>query len=147
MLKESPAPMNAAQRAWATRRAKAAARADQETLKAGVEAPSPALKTSKPVVDINIDHHAIGCGTRRYVVLDCGPRLVRLFYYPTLTAVTIDRLTFDRKAKYARDAKRDTIARIIRQNQQLADKINNQAKAIVMPDGAADAVKALEVLR
>lgn len=146
MLKESPAPMNAAQRAWATRRAKAAARADQQQLAAGIAAPSTAFRERKPVVDINIDHRDVGCGMRRFVVLDCGPRLVRLFYYPTLTTIVIDRLTFDRKAKPARDTKRETITRIIRANQAIADRVNNQAKAIVLKDGGADAVKALEVL-
>ncbi len=146
MLKDAPAPMNAAQRAWATRRAMAAARADQERLAAGVEERPTAFRESKPVVDLNIDHRDVGCGQRRYVVLDCGPRLVRLFYYPTLTTIVIDRLTFDRKAKPARDAKRETITRIIRANQAIADRVNNQAKAIVLKDGGADAVKALEVL-
>ena len=147
MLNSSPAPMNAAQRAWATRRAVAAARADQERLAAGIASPSTAFRESKPVVDINIDHRDVGCGLRRFVMLDCGPRLVRLFYYPTLTTITIDRLAFDRKAKPARDAKRETITRIIRANQATADRVNNQAKAIVLNDGGADAVKALEVLR
>ncbi|MBR0693636.1 hypothetical protein [Bradyrhizobium lablabi] len=147
MLQNSPKPMNAAQRAWATRRAMKAIQTDRETLKAGIETPAPAFKESKPVVDLNIDHHAIGCGMRRYVVLEVGPRLVRLFYYPTLTTITVDRLTFDRKAKYARDSKRDVVARIIRQNLALADKINTQAQSIVMSDGGADAAKALEVLR
>ncbi|WP_316227846.1 hypothetical protein [Bradyrhizobium sp. SZCCHNR3015] len=139
--------MNPAQKAWATRRAREAARADIRTLNAGIEKPSAVLKTSKPVVDINLDHHAIGCGLRRFVVLDCGPRLVKLFYYPTLTTVTIDRLTFDRKAKYARDAKRETIARIIRANLALADKINSHACKPIVSDGGADAAKALQVLQ
>jgi hypothetical protein len=147
MLNQSPAPMNAAQRAWQTRRAKMAIQADRETLKAGVATPAPAFKESKPVVDIDIDHHATGCGMRRFVVLDCGQRLVRLFYYPTLTTIAIDRLTFDRKAKYARDSKPSKIAEIIRRNVALADKINEQARSIVVSDGGADVSKALEVLR
>lgn len=61
MLQNSPKPMNAAQRAWATRRAREAARADIAKLNKGIATPAPALKTSKPVVDLNIDHHAIGC--------------------------------------------------------------------------------------
>src|ERR1700724_1969420 len=116
--------MNAAQRAWATRRATAAARADIVTLNQGVAAPAPAFKENKPVVDIALDDPKVGCGLRRYVVLDCGPRLVRLFCYPTLTTITIDRLTFDRKAKYARDSKAARITAIIRRNLKLADKIN-----------------------
>jgi hypothetical protein len=110
MLAEAPAPMNAAQKAWATRRAREAARADIAALNKGIETPAPAFRETKPVVDLNIDHKDVGCGMRRFVVLDCGPRLVKLFYYQTLTAITIDRLTFDRKARYARDSKREKIA-------------------------------------
>jgi hypothetical protein len=147
MLTDTVKPMNAAQKAWATRRARDAARADIVRLNAGVETPAVAYRENKPVVDINIDDAKVGCGTRRFVVLDCGPRVVRLFYYPTLVTITVDRLTFDRKAKYARDSKREKIAAIIRKNQKLADTINGEARKIVVPDGGADAVKALEMLR
>ncbi|MCC8963744.1 transposase [Bradyrhizobium sp. Pear76] len=147
MLAEPVKEMSAAQKAWATRRARDAARADLETLNRGIETPPTAFRESKPVVDLNINHHAVGCGMRRYVVLDCGPRLVRLFSYSKLIAITVDRLTFDRKAIGARDAKRDVIASIIRRNIALAEKINDEAKSIVMPDGGRDATRALEVLR
>jgi hypothetical protein len=149
MITAAPETMNAAQKAWATRRARDAARADIQTLNAGIETPAPALKTSKPIVDIEVDHHAIGCGTRRFIVLDCGPRTVRLFSYASLIAINVDRLTFDRKAKYARDAKRITIARILRQNLKQADRINAEARKASdrVSDGGADAAKALEVLR
>lgn len=146
MLQSQPVHLSPAQRAWQTRRQMASVRADQETLKAGVAEPTPVLKTSKPVVDLWLDEPAVGCGQRRFVVLDVGERRVRLFYYPTLTSVTVDRLTFDRHAKYARDAKRGTITRIIRANLALADKINSEARKAVVSDGGADAAKALEVL-
>lgn len=147
MLTESPAPMNAAQRAWATRRAREAARADIAVLNAGVTEPSNAFDPKKPVVDINIDDAKVGCGMRRYVVLDCGPRLVRLFYYPRLITLTVDRLTFDRKAKRARDADRKKISAIIRENVAMADRMNDAAGTLVMSDGGDAAVKALQVLR
>lgn len=147
MLQQSTITMTPAQRAWATRRAMAQITADRETLKAGIATPAPALKTSKPVVDLNIEHHAIGCGMRRFVVLECGERTVRLFCYAKLTAITIDRLTFDRKARYARDSKRDVVAKIIRRNLEIADRVNQEARSIVIPDGGADASRALEVLR
>ena len=138
--------LSPAQKAWETRRARDAARADIAAINRGIETKAPAFKESKPVVDINLDHHAIGSGTRRFVVLDCGKSFVRLFCYPTLTSITIDRLTFDRKAKYARDAKPATIAAIIRANLAMADRINEKARSAVVPDGGADAAKALEVL-
>ena len=147
MLKQSPAPMNAAQRAWATRRSREAARADIQKLNAGIATPAPAFKESKPVVDLWVDDAKIGCGRRRFVVLDCGPRVVRLFCYPLLTTIIVDRLTFDRSAKYARDSKPSKIADIIRANLKMADRINAQAKAMVFNDGGADAARALEVLR
>src|SRR5579864_7767119 len=114
MLAESPTPMNAAQKAWATRRAREAARADIATISRGIEQPSAAYDPKKPVVDINLDDPKVGCGLRRYVVLECGTRWVKLFYYPSLITVRVDRLTFDRKAKLAKDAKKRVIARIIR---------------------------------
>jgi hypothetical protein len=142
-----PATMNAAQKAWATRRARDAARADIVTLNKGVEAPSPALNESKPVVDLYLHDSPVGSGLRRYIVLECGPKWVKLFYYPSLTMVRIDRLTFDRKAKAAKDAKKRTLARIIRANVELAERINRQAGKPVMAEGGVWAKQALAVLR
>ena len=147
MLLEAPVPMNAAQKAWATRRARDAARDDIKTLNVGVQVPSVAYDPSRPVVDLNIDDPRVGCGWRRYVVLECGTRWVKLFYYPLLTIVTIDRLTFDRKAKVAKDAKKRTISRIIRANLQQARRINAQAKKPVMAEGGVRAKQALAMLR
>lgn len=147
MLAETAAPMNAAQRAWATRRARDAARADIKTLNAGVDKPSAVLDPDKPVVDIDLDDVKLGCGMRRFVVLECGPRWVRLFYPPRLVAVRIDRLTFDRKARPAKDAKKRVLARIIRQNVENAKRINAEAGRPVMAEGEGAAKLALAVLR
>lgn len=145
----SEIPLSPQKRAWATRRAVAAIQADREILKAGIETPAPALKTSKPVVDMAVDHHALGCGMRRFVVLDCGDRAVRLFSYSQLTTITVDRLTFDRKARYARDSKRDKLIEILRRNVRQADRINQDATSASdrVPDGGADYAKALQVLQ
>jgi hypothetical protein len=147
MIIEQAAPMNAAQKAWATRRARDAARADIKTISKGIDQPSAAYDPKRPVVDIFLDDNKVGSGLRRYVVLECGPRVVRLFYYPTLTLVKVDRLTFDRKAKPAKDAKKRTIARIIRANVEQAERINKQSGRPVMAEGSAWAKQALAVLR
>ena len=147
MLAETPAPLNAAQKAWATRRARQAARDDIKTISAGVSTPAPAYDPKKPVVDIWLDDVKVGCGTRRFVVLECGPRWVKLFYYPTLSTIRIDRLTFDRKARLATDSKKRTIANIIRRNVEQAKRINEHARKPVMPEGGSAAKQALAVLR
>jgi hypothetical protein len=146
MLAELAAPMNAAQRAWATRRARDAARVEIAAIKAGVEQPSRAFDPDKPVVDLWLDDARVGCGQRRYIVLEVGTRWVKLFYPPQLALVTIDRVTFDRHAKPARDAKVRKLARIIRDNVAAAKKINEAAGKPVMPDGGARAKQALQIL-
>lgn len=147
MLRESPAPLNAAQKAWATRWARDAARADIATLNAGVVEPSTAFNPKKPVVDLNIDDAKVGCGMRRYVVLDVGPRVVRLFYYPLLATVVVDRLTFDRKARPAKKTDPRVIARIIRENLARVDRVNSAAGTLVLSDGGPATAQALQVLR
>lgn len=147
MLAELTPPMNAAQRAWATRRARDAARVEIATIKAGVAEPSRAFDPDKPVVDLWLDDVKVGCGVRRYVVLECGSKWVKLFYPPQLVLVTIDRVTFDRHAKPARNAKVRKLARIIRDNVASATRVNEAAGKPVMPDGGARAKQALRVLR
>ena len=147
MIAAPAEPMNAAQKAWATRRAQAAARSDIATLKAGVTKPSPAYDPEKPVVDLWLDDVKVGCGQRRYVVLEVGAKAVKLFYPPQLVMVTVDRLTFDRHAKPAKNAKPRKLARIIRDNVASAKRINEAAGRPVMPDGGARAKQALQVLR
>lgn len=137
----------AAKRAWETMRAKKAAREKLAAIAAGVQGPSTAFRETKPVVDLFLaDDPAVGSGMRRFIVLDCGERSVRLFCYPKMVATTIDRVTFDQKAKYARDAKAGKLIEIIKRNIALADKCNGAAQDSVLPDGGADAVKAIEVL-
>lgn len=147
MLAEHAAPMNAAQRAWATRRAHAAARVEIAAIKAGVTRPSPAYDPDKPVVDLWLDDAKVGCGQRRYIVLEVGTKAVKLFYPPQLVLVTVDRVTFDRHARPARDAKVRKLARIIRDNVAAAKRVNEAAGKPVMPDGGARAKQALKVLR
>jgi hypothetical protein len=147
MLAEHAAPMNAAQRAWATRRARDAARVEIATIKAGVTKPSPAFDPDKPVIDLWLDDARVGCGHRRYIVLEVGTKHVKLFYPPQLVLVTVDRVTFDRHARPARDAKVRKLARIIRDNVAAAKRVNEAAGRPVMPDGGARAKQALAVLR
>jgi hypothetical protein len=139
--------MSPAAKAWATRRARDAARAEIATIKAGVDKPSAAVNPDKPVVDLWLDDARVGCGQRRFIVLEVGTRWVRLFYPPQLALVTIDRVTFDRHAKPAKDAKVRKLARIIRDNVASAKRINEAAGKPVMPDGGARAKQALAVLR
>lgn len=147
MLAEHQAPLNAAQRAWATRRARDAARVEIATIKAGVTKPSPAYDPDKPVVDLWLDDARVGCGQRRYIVLEVGTKHVKLFYPPQLVMITVDRVTFDRHARPARDAKVRKLARIIRDNVAAAKRVNEAAGKPVMPDGGARAKQALRALR
>lgn len=139
--------MNAAQKAWATRRARESARIEIATVKAGIKTASPAYDPNRPVVDLWLDDQRVGCGRRRYVVLEVGTKIVRLFYPPLLALVTIDRLTFDRHARPARDAKPRAIRRIIRDNIAMANRLNHGLAKPVMSDGGARAKQALELLK
>lgn len=139
--------MNAAQKAWATRRAREAARVEIATKAKGIKTPSPAYDPDKPVVDLWLDDSRVGCGQRRYIVLEVGTRLVKLFYPPRLIMLTIDRLTFDRHAKPAADAKPRTLRRIIRDNMAYAKRINEASGTNVMPEGGARAKQAIAVLK
>lgn len=147
MLAEYAAPISAAAKAWATRRARDAARVEIAAIKAGVTKPSPAYDPDKPVVDLWLDDARVGCGQRRYIVLEVGTKAVKLFYPPQLVLITVDRVTFDRHARPARDAKVRKLARIIRDNIASAKRVNEAAGRPVMPDGGARAKQALKVLR
>jgi hypothetical protein len=146
MLAEPIKPMSAAQKAWATRRARDSARVEIATIKAGVSRPSAAFDPDKPVVDLWLDDIKVGCGQRRYVVLECGTKWVRLFYPPRLISLTIDRVTFDRHAKPATNAKPKVLRRIIRDNVAMAKRINELGDH-AMPDGGARAKQAVRALR
>lgn len=135
--------LSPAQRAWETRRAKAEGRAIVEARK--VEALAP--ETLSPLADSKmvalwLDRQDVGCGLRRYIVLDVGARLVRLFSAAKLITIDVDRLEFDRYARPVRGKAR-TMAGIITANQRLADRINTAAQSVIVPDGGADAVRAI----
>jgi|SRR5581483_12307170 len=108
--------LSPAQKAWATRKARDRARASIAAVKVGIAAPSPVVAGGDKVVDLYLDDSRVGCGLRRFVVLEVGRKWVKLFSAPQLATVTVDRPTFDRWAKPARDAKPRKIAEIIRRN-------------------------------
>lgn len=121
MLTTETAPaLTAAQKAWQTRRLAAAARADIVALKKGIETPAPIGDAA--MVEINLDLPKIGCGFRRYLVMDIGPKMVALFYVPTLQVVRIDRLTFDRRAKKVTFGKR-VMTSLIRNNMEVRGRL------------------------
>jgi hypothetical protein len=135
--------LSPAKRAWETRRAKAEGRAIVEARKIEATAPvtvSP-LGESK-MVALWLDRLDVGCGLRRYIVLDVGARIVRLFSAAKLLTIEVDRAEFDRYARPVR-AKAKNVSRIIKDNQRLADRINGGAQTIIVSDGGADAVRAI----
>lgn len=141
--------LSPAQKAWQTRRLLAEQRAKVEAAAAIVAAAPPRSKLnplSSKMVEINLDRADVGCGWRRYVVLEVGPGWVKLFSAAMLKSVDIRRAEFDLKAKATKFDKA-AVAAIIRRNRAMADRLNEQAKAIVMPDGGADAVKAMELMQ
>jgi hypothetical protein len=141
-------PLSPAQKAWETRRAKAEGRAIVEARKVEAAAPPPPPSPASDArhVELWLDRQDVGCGYRRYTVLDVGPRVVRLFSAAKLIAIDIDRCEFDRWAKPVRH-KGATVARIIRQNIAMADRVNDAAGEVLLFDGGAAAVRALAVLR
>jgi len=161
--------MNAAQKAWATRRARAAAAAPFPAAVIAAPAmlakPAPIVNrdfggyvptvyvapvlepvTELEVVDIWLDHPVVGCGNRRYVVLAKSRRDVQLFYVPRLTTITISREEFDKAHMPGRKVRPKVIAQIVRDKLAMVDKINSAASAEVMTDGGADTVRVLELL-
>jgi hypothetical protein len=136
------------QKAWETRRAKAEGRAIIEARKVEAAAPPP---PPSPVADARhvelwLDRQDVGCGYRRYTVLEVGDRVVRLFSASKLIAIDVDRREFDRWARPVRH-KGATVAGIIRRNFALVDRVNDAAGELVLFDGGGAAVRAMAVLR
>ncbi len=164
------ATLSPAQKAWATRRAQgwtpngkalplsivnaknyAPAPADiakpwldPKPLAAPIDAMDPV--TAFEFVEYWVDHPDVGCGFFRFVVLDRGPRKVRLFYCSRLSTIIVNRAEFDRGHMPARKFKRATLADIIRRNRALADKVNDREEREVIPDGGVFTVRALQLV-
>lgn len=139
----SKTQLSPAHRAWETRRAKAEGRAAIEAAKvAAVAPPEPSPVADARHVQLWLDRQDVGCGYRRYTVLEIGDRVVRLFSAAKLITIEVDRREFDRWAKPVRH-KGTTVAGIIKNNQRLADRINAAAQSTIINDGGADAVRAI----
>lgn len=139
----NPSLKNAAHKAWETRRLKAAGRAIVEAAKVAKTAPvvtSPLADAR--MVSMWMDNVEIGCGYRRFIVLDVGPRFVKLFSASKLATIEVLRSEFDRYAREVR-GKAKTVTAIIKRNVAMADRINTEKLAIVVNDGGANAVKAI----
>jgi hypothetical protein len=85
------------------------------------------------MVSLYLEDARIGCGFRRYLVLEVGPKFVTLFYAPKLATVRVDCLTFDRHAKAE-----TLMAGIIRANMDEAQKLYpTERRAAVAQGGQA----------
>lgn len=140
-------PLNPAQRAWETRRAKAEGRAMVEAAKvAAVQPAAPSPLADARHVQLWLDRQDVGCGYRRYTVLEVGERTVRLFSASKLIAIDVSRAEFDRWARPVRH-KGTTLTGIIKRNIALVDRVNDAAGAVMLFDGGEAAVRAMAVLR
>jgi hypothetical protein len=162
--------MNAAQKAWATRRAngwqpKGEATAKHRKHLLDTTTPKPAepdWRNPKPVIAVDrdamnpvaefefvefwVDDADVGCGQFRFLVLDRGAHKVRLFYLSRLATIVVDRKKFDDNHTPARRVNRTTLADIIRRNVAMADRVNDGAQRPVLSDGGTFAVRALELI-
>jgi hypothetical protein len=141
-------PLNPAQKAWETRRAKAEGRAIVEARKveAATPPPPPSPVADARHVELWLDRQDVGCGYRRYTVLEVGDRIVRLFSAAKLIAIDVDRREFDCWARPVRH-KGATITNIIKRNIVMVDRVNDAAATLVLFDGGEAAVRAMAVLR
>jgi len=141
-------PLSPAMKAWETRRAKAEGRAIVEARKIEAAAPPPPVSPVADArhVDLWLDRQDVGCGYRRYTVLDIGDRTVRLFSASKLIAIDVARSEFDRWAKPVRH-KGTIVSGIIKRNIALVDRVNDAAGELVLFDGGEAAVRAMAVLR
>ena len=127
-----------AEKAWQARQAAIAAAPPRSKLN----------PLSSKVIEIALDRADVASGMRRWIVLDApaGGSWVKLFSPSLLITIEVRRHEIDMRARAAK-YDREVVTAIITRNRAMADRLNNQAKAIVMPDGGADAVKALELMR
>jgi hypothetical protein len=109
-LADGPAEMTAGQKAAETRRLLEEARAKLKALKAGVQTPSDLADAF--AVEMNIDDAKVGCGLRTFIVVEINVRAVTLFNVPTLTTITVDRISFEQDAKPYKTTKAKQLARI-----------------------------------
>jgi hypothetical protein len=171
----SPSVLNAAQKAWATRRARAAALGSAMLIVpaapmavAAIAAPVIVHRSSdvvyrpyaapvEPVIEaitefrpvlLWLDNAEVGCGERLFVVLGMSSKKVRLFYASTLTTIEVARDTFDRQhvPVGARRVSRDRMAKIVRDRIAFADRLNDQNGKEVMNDGGKNAQDALALI-
>jgi hypothetical protein len=153
-----PAALSPAQKAWITRRAKMAVRPaptpapvlpEPDWMKPRAVATAPQLEpvTDLPVIEINIDNAMVGCGQRRFIVLDLSAREARLFYAPLLATIVIPRKVFDDRHVPAKRVKRDVLADIIRRNIARADRTNADKGKLIASDGGDYAQRALALAR
>lgn len=92
----APRPeMTAGEKAAETKRLEAQARADAEALRKGFGESA----ITSPTVTMWIDDAKIGCGIRNFVVIEAGPRWVRMFHVATLQEILVTRIEFERYAR------------------------------------------------
>lgn len=145
--------MNPAEKAWATRRARAAAAAGIAVKPAEPVAKAQVMtqimaRLDHPVVDLFIEEEAfgriVGYGRRRFVVVDADAQWVRLFSAAQLVDLRVPRITFDRYAKPATGSAPKAIAAIIKRN--LADQVRrNPDESVMVTHRAERGLKALQV--
>lgn len=98
------------------------------------------------MVQIFVDETNVGCGFRRFMVLEIGPRVVRLFSCASLENILVDRKRFERDAKPAKRAFKKELASIVRRNIAMADRANERVSKEIMTDGGVWAQHALSIL-
>lgn len=98
------------------------------------------------MVEMYVDDAAIGCGFRRFVVLEQSDRHVRLFSVPSLTAITVGRAHFERRARDVR-AKRAKLATILLASVAAAERANDRAQAEIIKYSGAHADRALALIQ
>jgi hypothetical protein len=162
--------MNPAQKAWATRRAQGwqpkAIRSETTQKLLTIEAaPRPRAEpqdwmkpqladdrnamtalTEFEMVELYVDDAAVGCGLRRFIVLDRGPHKARLFCASPMATIIVDRSRLDEFAVPARKVRRDILTEVIHRNIAIADRVNDKAMKNKADDGGVYAVRALALL-